>query len=239
MDVHKCTFTLMLEFNRNPGLTSRLLDQDGFPWQIVSSSEPNRVTIKPLRPDPPTTIREIFPWNERLSASMVSRAYDYIAHLDTVLDWKIEAVAVNPKDTIPLHLYTITDNSVPETFMVITAGGFVWGPLPLSPLEPPAKWPFQAEASTGPPMTLKPCGRQRMEVTLTLKEAILRTDLPWEIAIKFATAVTTEGWERAVALIFPHGARLTYEDPEKHDDSGNRAEIHGSAGSCKPTDRLS
>lgn len=164
---------------------------------------------------------------------MVSRAYDYITHLES-LDWKIDTVAINPKDAIPLHLYTITDNSVPETFMVITAGGFVWGPLPLSPLEPPAKWPFQAKASTGPPMTLKPCSKQRMEVTLTLKEAILRTDLPWEIAIKFATAVTTEGWERAVALIFPHGARLTYEGPEKHND---RAEIHGSAGSCKPTDQ--
>lgn len=221
MNVRKCIYTLVLEFDRNPGLPTRLLDQDGFPWETVfSSGDPvtGLVTmgIKPLRADPPSEVHEVFAWDERLPLVMARRVYDYMAHLEA-LDWRIDTIFTNPKNTIVLNFdrgRLATDTACPEGSVSITSGGFLWGPMPLLPLEPPAKWPFQAKAvsSTGKALTLKPtCGGQRMEVSLALEEsgATMSANLPWQDAIGFASMVSKEGWERAVATFYPHGVRLT------------------------------
>jgi hypothetical protein len=220
MRVKSCEYTLLVDFDYNPGLSTRLLDQDGFPWETVSSKgvledHSIQIGIRPLRANAPTEVRELFCWDERLPTAMAHRVYDAMAHLEAI-DWQITTVFVNPKDTMPLNVNVgclSKEESCPEGHVMFSAGGFTWGPLPLSPLVSPPRWPFPGHTQAGArattlTLTPSPSGHH-LKASLSLGgQAALYVDLPWQDAIGFASLASKEGWEKATAMFYPHGARI-------------------------------
>jgi len=215
MKIRSCTFTLVVEFDGNPGLPSRVLDQSGFPWEVVfSRGDPETgevsVGIKPLRDkDAPTQVSELYPYSERLAVVHERRLYDYMSHIEA-MDVAVAQVSTHPAYEVTLHSEIermhVRDTNVPQGFVMFSAHGFRWGPLPLSPLEEPTKWPFPAVSlGIAKEVTLKPC------IAGTFYEVSsgpLSIKLPWIDGVGFAHLLTTMSWEEAVAQMFPHGVRL-------------------------------
>ena len=214
MKIRSCTFTLVVEFEGNPGLPPRVLDQSGFPWEVVFSRgdpDTDRVTvgIKPLREDAPTKVSKLYPYSERLPTVHGRRVYDYMASIQA-MDVVVAQISMHPAHEIKLHPDVerchVRDTHVPEGYVMISADGFRWGPLSLSPTEAPTEWPFPAVAiGVAKEVTLKPCrGGTCYEVTAGL----LSVDLPWIDGVSFAHMLMRMSWEEAVARMFPNGMRI-------------------------------
>lgn len=209
MNVTRYTYTLVIEVpSDTPALSNVVLDQDGFPWGIEFFNG-GKVGLKPLRPNPPTEVSQIFNYDERKPVAVAKRIYDYIAALEA-LDWEIQTVFLHPDDAVPLNLANRVkaDEGATKGTVNITAGGFVWGPLPLSPMESPAKWPFPGYTGS-PHVTLTP---SRYEGQYEIACGPYRLRMGWRDALEFARTVSAHGWDKAVAQHFPHGARLTAGD---------------------------
>lgn len=212
MNVTKCTYTLVIEVPSDTAtLSNTVLDQNGFPWGIEFFNG-GKVGLKPLRPNPTTEVSQIFNYDERKPVAVATRIYDYIAALEA-LDWEVQTVFLHPDDNVPLNLANRVkaDEGATKGTVNITAGGFVWGPLPLSPMESPAKWPFLGRGMVGQnqSMTLTP---SRYEGQYEVSYPPYRLRMGWRDALEFARMVSEMGWDKAVAAKFPHGARLTAGD---------------------------
>lgn len=216
MKVRSSTYTLVVELDDNPDFSNWALDHNGFPWEVVFSKgdpETGNVTmgIKPLRETPPTEVWELYPYDERLPRVMEVRIYDYMASIEA-LDVPIMQIRTHPDDKVKLtagaeiprkHVET---HDVAMGFVEFSAFGFMWGPLPLSPMEKPPEWPFPAVSLADERyVTLTPTmGGTYYEVAC----GPLKINLPWHDGISFAHLLTKMSWEDAVQQKFPHGVRL-------------------------------
>ena len=249
----------------------RVLDQRGNPWEVVDFAEkasPNRpieevdllfnghvdqqaeggahnglteVTLRPLRADMPWDVSEVWPYSARLSVAQRNRILDYMSQIEAC-DFEIKTVFACAEDSIDLSAAIPRKNDqVKPGVVFITAGGFLWGPLPISPLEKAASWPYQAAIKTsGRSVYVEPVWVNRCDVisvptdgvplpeksedaveqlyrnvgdALSVPPGSVRINLEWGEALAFARSAAELGWERAVALHFPKGLRLGIPSP--------------------------
>lgn len=217
-----------------------LLDQTNFPWEVVGYAE-KEVTLRPLRSGMPTEVTEVWPYTSRIAVAQRNRILDYMSQIEAC-DYEIKTIFACAGDAIePLEaIHRRDDPSVKQGTVFITAGGFLWGPLPISPLEKPARWPYPAVIkTTGRSVYVRPTGGNRCDVVSvptnlveppppqTPAEELVRNiegilgippggvsiNLEWGEALAFATSAAELGWERAVALHFPRGLRLGFPTP--------------------------
>jgi len=210
MQIKSCAFTLIVEMPPDARVMDKdtLLDGSGFPWEVAFTTEDGKVGLKPLRKEPPTEISAIYAYEERLPVVQRNRIYDYMSQIEA-LDFEVNTIFANEADRIesigPLKRDA---NEPPVGEVAITSGRFLWGPLALSPMEPPTKWPFRARNEA---VTLEPSYVGWYDVCRTLpgQDGPLRINLPWHDAIGFARIAVEQGWDKAVATFLPYSARLT------------------------------
>jgi hypothetical protein len=217
----------------------RVLDQRGFPWEVVSYAE-TEVTLRPLRADMQWDVSEVWPYSARIAVAQRNRIFDYMAQIEAC-DFEIKTVFACAEDAIePNEALRRKNDEVKAGTILITAGGFLWGPLPICPLEKPASWPYRAVTkATGRSVYVEPTGGNRCDVVsvptdvtsqappkdaaeelvqnvhniLDIPPGGVRINLEWGEALAFARSAADLGWERAVALHFPKGLRLGFGHP--------------------------
>jgi len=231
MHVKKSEYRLVVTLDDMQFVPGRLLDQSGFPWECAGC-QGKEVSLKPLRNNPPTWVKDLWAYEERLPVAQRNRVLDYMSQLEAN-DWQIEAVhmhadeKVEALDAIP----RVLDPTPSMGKVMIEAGGFTWGPLPVTPLEMPLQGPFPgvirgAERT----VTIEPTGGNRVDVVsrpnvpppvkttgdeladkfsedveqlLGVTGGGVRINLEWTSALGFAKCAAMDGWEIAVATYFP------------------------------------
>jgi hypothetical protein len=237
MHVKKSEYRLFVTLDVTQPVPSKMLDQSGFPWEFAFGTEAGQVGLKPLRNNPPTWADNLWDYEERLPVAQRTRVLDYMSQLEAC-DWPIKAVHMHADEKVDMldSIPRVLDPTPSMGKVMIEAGGFTWGPLPITPLEVPLHWPFPgvirgAERT----VTIEPTGGNRVDVvsrpnvpppvkttgdeladkfsedvekTLGVTGGGVRINLEWGEALAFALSAAEMGWERAVALHFPRGLRL-------------------------------
>jgi hypothetical protein len=100
----------------------RVLDQRGFPWEVVSYAE-TEVTLRPLRADMQWDVSEVWPYSARIAVAQRNRIFDYMAQIEAC-DFEIKTVFACAEDAIePNEALRRKNDEVKAGTILITAYG--------------------------------------------------------------------------------------------------------------------
>lgn len=235
MNVTKHEIRVVVTVDSEGPFPPQFLDSNGFPWATVHWAR-NEVTLAALREDYPAKVTSIFDYEERLPIANRDRALNYMSFIEA---HDISILSLLAHASTPIQSWWTAKDfrrdilSNPNEIR-LEGAGFIWGPLPLSPLKAPLQGPFRGiTKGAGRKVIIESvCDTLVDVVSVPLEKDLSKEDfihedetslqpkgamrlrMEWgDRALEFASHVADEGWEKAVRCHFPHGVRLGGSTP--------------------------